>query len=377
MTNPESTYDVLLVGGGVIGLSLAWELSRHGAKVCVADRGLHGQEASWAGAGMIPPGPGKDFWGVASPVEHLAGVSQPLHAEWHGRLLEQTGIDNGYQASGALHVAESEAEGELLRQEAEHWRRLGTEWQSIGVAELSDLEPALAARANRFAAAYYLPQESQLRNPRHAHALVAACQKQGVDLRSGVEIHDFKSAGGRIVSAVTSRGSIRAEQFCLTAGCWTGQVAAKLGLELSVKPIRGQIVLLHGPAGLLSRHVNAGKRYVVPRREGRLLIGSTMEDVGFLKQNTAAATAELLRFAASLLPATADLPIETSWSGLRPATNDGLPLMGRISRFENTWIAAGHGRSGLQLSPGTAVVMRALMQGTQPEVDVSSLGIER
>jgi len=123
--------------------------------------------------------------------------------------------------------------------------------------------------------------------------------------------------------------------------------------------------------------VNVGKRYLVPRPEGRLLVGSTMEDVGFLKQNTATATAELLSFAASLLPSTAELPIETSWSGLRPATADGLPFMGRLPHLKNGWIAAGHFRAGLQLSPATAIVMRALMLGKTPEVDVALLGVRR
>jgi len=377
MPSLNSTYDVLLVGGGVIGLSLAWELSQHGAKVCLVDQGPLGQEASWAGAGMIPAGPSKDFWAESTPREQLACLSQTLHAEWHDRLAELTGIDNGYQQSGALYLAESEADAKSLDRQAELWQQQGIECQPLDAGQLAEFERALAERANRFAAAYFVPQESQLRNPRHVQALIAACLQQGVDMRPGVAVHGFESAGGQIVLAQTSGDTIQAEQFCLTAGCWTGQLAASLGLDLPIKPIRGQIVLLNGPAGLLGRHVNVGKRYLLPRPDGRLLVGSTMEDVGFLKQNTATATAELLSFAASLLPSTAELPIETSWSGLRPATADGLPFMGRIPKRKNGWIAAGHFRAGLQLSPATAVVMRALMLGETPEVDVAWLGCSR
>jgi len=377
MPSKNSTYDVLLVGGGAIGLSLAWELSQHGAKVGLVDQGPLGQEASWAGAGMIPAGPCREFWAKSSPIEQLASLSQTLHAEWHDRLAEQTGIDNGYQQSGALYLAEGEADAKSLQQQSEDWQRQGIACQPLDAGQLAKFEPALAERAHRFAAAFFVPQESQLRNPRHVQALIAACQQQGVDLRPGVAVHGFQSSDDRIVSAQTSGGTIEAEQFCLTAGCWTGQLAASLGLDLPIKPIRGQMVLLNGPAGLLGRHVNVGKRYLLPRPDGRLLVGSTMEDVGFLKQNTATATAGLLSFAASLLPSTAELPIETSWSGLRPATADGLPFMGRIPKRKNGWIAAGHFRAGLQLSPATAVVMRALILGETPEVEVRLLGTSR
>ena len=344
--------------------------------MCVVDQGPLGREASWAGAGMIPPGPGSDFWAAATAAEQLAGMSQRLHAEWHQRLVELTGIDNGYRPTGAIYLAESEADAASLRDNSEHWQQLGIEFQQLDAAQLAELEPTLAERADRFAAACFVPQESQLRNPRHCQALIAACQQQGVDLCPGVAVHGFESSGGRLVSALTNKGTIQAGQFCLTAGCWTGQLAASLGLDFSVKPIRGQIVLLNGPVGLLQRHINMGKRYLVPRIEGRILVGSTMEDVGFLKQNTASATAELLNFAASLLPSGLELPVETSWSGLRPASTEGKPLLGRIPELENAWVATGHFRAGLQLSPATAVVMRSLMQGQVPAVDFGVVGVE-
>jgi len=377
MSAASSTYDVLLVGGGVIGLSLAWELSQHGAKVCVVDQGPLGQEASWAGAGMIPAGPNRDFWSESTPLEQLAGLSQQLHPLWHQRLKELTGIDNGYLPAGALYIADNEADGNSLEQKATYWQQLGIEFERLDAAQLAEIEPALAEQASRFTAAYLVPQESQLRNPRHVQALVAACQLQGVELRPGIVVHGFESTDGKVVFAQTSEGPICAEQFCLTAGCWTGQLAGSLGLEVPIKPIRGQIVLLNGPAALLRRQVNVGKRYLVPRVEGRILVGSTMEDVGFLKQNTASAMAELMGFAALLLPATAELPIETSWAGLRPATADGLPIIGRIPDVKNAWIAAGHFRAGLQLSTATAVVMRQLILGEVAEVSIESLGAGR
>ncbi|MCA9229968.1 MAG: FAD-dependent oxidoreductase [Planctomycetales bacterium] len=372
----SAASDVLIVGGGVIGLSLAWELSQAGAKVSVVDRGPLGREASWAGAGMIPAGPGPEHWSDCTPRQQLAGMSQQLHLDWHRRLFEATGINNGYRASGALYLADSKAAATALQAEVEQWLRTGIECHRLDTGQVVDVEPALAKTADRFSESYLVPQEAQLRNPRHVQALIAACQQQAVDLQPGVAIHDFELTNGRINAAVTSSGSIQAGQFCLTAGCWTGQLASRLGIDLPLKPIRGQIVLLNGPAGLLRRHVNVGKRYLVPRVEGRLLVGSTMEDVGFLKQNTGVATADLLGFAATLVPSASRMAIETSWSGLRPASVDGLPFLGQLPKISNGWIATGHFRAGLQLSTATAVVMRSLLLKETPTVDLAMFGCE-
>ncbi len=377
MPPTTNNYDALIVGGGVIGLSLAWELSQHDVKVCVVDRGQLGMEASWAGAGMIPPGPAESQWAGATPFEQLAGLSQQLHLEWHARLLELTGIDNEYRHDGAIHLAFTDDEAQALDKKVERWQQLGIACQAIDAKTLADLEPALASQAAKFARAYLLPEEAQLRNPRHLRALIAACQLAGVELRPGVAVHEFRASKNRLTQVMTNVGPICAEQFCLAAGSWSGQLAASLGIDLPVRPIRGQIVLLNGPSGLIRRTINVGPRYFVPRRDGRLLVGSTQDDVGFLKENTAAGVGELMQFAQTITPDVAHLPIETCWSGLRPATADGFPYLGRMPKHENGWLATGHFRAGLQLSPATAVVMRALILGQASPVDVAGLGIDR
>ena len=370
-------YDVLIIGGGVIGLSLAWELTRHDAKVCLVDRGPLGKEASWAGAGMVPPGPDRSHWEMATPLEQLEGLSEQLHAQWHGLLLDQTGQDSEYQRSGAIKLARTSAEVEVLDSEYERWGQLGIKCQTLDAAAVSDLEPTLANQAADIARAYLLPTEAQIRNPRHLRALTAACRSAGVVLLPDVAIHILETTEHRLLRAVTSNGPIAAEQFCIAAGSWSGQLASQLGIDLPVQPIRGQIVLLNGPPGLLQRTVNVGPRYLTPRRDGRVLVGSTQEDVGFLKENTTSAVADLMRFAKSLAPEVARLSIETCWSGLRPATDDGLPYLGRLPQLENGWIATGHFRAGLQLSPATAVVLRSLMLSQQPPIDVKAMGVER
>ena len=373
----SSSHDVLIVGGGVVGLSLAWELAQHGAKVCVVDRGEMGREASWAGAGMVPPGPARSHWEIAAPLERMAGLSSDLHAEWSQTLLDRTGIDNEYRRCGTLRLAEAPAETDILQQQMSRWRELGIECHELDESQLADFEPNLAAPVGRFTASCVVPGETQIRNPRHLQALLAACRQEGVELRPGTAVRELITQGDRVIEAIAGDDSLVAEQFCLTAGCWTGQLARTLGLDLPVKPIRGQIVLLSGTEQLLSHNLNVGLRYLAPRQDGHILVGSTMEDVGFAKENTAEATDELLSFATRLVPTLAELPVETCWSGLRPGTSDGKPYLGRAGRFLNTWLATGHFRAGLQLSPATAVVMRSLILGQAPPIDVKSLGIER
>ena len=374
MSNTQ--YDVLVVGGGVVGLSLAWELARNQSKVCVVERGELGREASWAGAGMIPAGPTSDFWSQCDAKLQLAGLSQRLYRQWHEQLLETTGIDNGYRPCGAIYLASDEPAAEELHAKAQQRRQLGIDWQAIDAAELADLEPAIQ-NAPDYQAAYLVAADAQNRNPRHLRALTTACRQQGVDILTGTEVFDFDKSNSKIVAAITNAGKISAEQVCLAAGSWSGRLAEKLGLELPVRPVHGQIVLLDGPANMFRHNINVGSQYLTPRVEGRVLVGSTMKEIGYRKPILADGTRQLLNFAASISPELLSLPIAKQWSGLRPGSPDGLPFLGRMPDFENGWIASGHFRSGLQLSPATAVVMRALLQGDTPPIDISTLAVDR
>lgn len=372
MSKTPETFDVLLVGGGVMGLSLAWELAQQCARVCVVDSGEMGREASWAAAGMLPPGPNKEYWPNCSAYEQLQGLSHELQPAWHQKLADLTHIDNGYLPTGALYICDgSAAATAALEKNQREWERWGLEDHQLDTAAIADLEPAISRQTQ----AILLPGESQLRPPRHLLALLAACQRAGVILRPGCQLVGWQTQGEQIRAATTSTGTICADNYCLTSGCWTGPLAAGLGLELPIRPIRGQILLLNGPPNTLRRIVNAGPRYLTPRPDGRVLVGSTQEEVGFHKQNTVEGLADLMNFARQLCPTLADFTLEQSWSGLRPGTADELPYLGRLPRYDNAWIAAGHFRAGIQLSPATAVVMRSIILGQEPPVDVTTLGV--
>lgn len=368
--------DVLIVGGGVIGLSLAYELAGAGLKVQVVERGQPGREASWAGAGILPPAQATP---ADDPYERLLQLSNEMHVRWSAELREQTGVDNGLRHCGGAYVARDAAGDAELRRAAARWREQGVACQELDAAELARREPALegGAASASLRAAYFLPDEMQLRNPRHLKALVAGCTHRGVELTAGVSVEDFETRAGRIERVLTSGGALSAGQVCLTSGPWTRLLLSRLGVQVGLKPIRGQIVLLDASRPVLRSIINEGPRYLVPRPEGRVLVGSTEEDAGFEKCATAAGVSGLLQFALELAPGLKGARLEQCWAGLRPSTVDRLPYLGRLPQWDNAYVAAGHFRSGLQLSSGTAAVMGRMMRGLEPGIDLGPFRADR
>jgi glycine oxidase len=364
--------DCLIVGGGVIGLSLAYELAGQGLNVRVIDSGQPGQQASWAGAGIFPPA--SMFHDEA--LHELAELSNRLHGNWAEELKELTGIDNGFCRCGAIYLERDPAAARQLDQVVLQARRRGVTAHSLTARAISEHEPELQP-PGPVESAYLVEDECQLRNPRHLKALVAGCLSRGVDIVSGAAAEDFEIRGDRVRAVRTSLGSFAAKSICITTGSWSTVLIARLGAAPMIKPIRGQMVLLASACRFLQRIVNEGSRYLVPRDDGRVLVGSTEEDAGFDRSTTAGAIADLLAFALGLVPRLREARMEQSWAGLRPATSDGLPYLGRVPGLKNAFVAAGHFRGGLQLSTGTAVVMSQLIRGQKPLIDLSPFGLQR
>lgn len=371
-SHSQATSDVMIIGGGVIGLSLARELAEQGRSVTLVERGALGREASWAGAGILPAA----RWDSAdSPCEQIAGLSQQMHQEWARQLREETGIETGYRAPGELFLAFRPEEVAQLQDWFADWQRLLLEPQHVPPAKLTEWEPVLTGEQP--AAAAFLPKSGQLRNPWHLRALVASCHRRGVRFLLGTEIHDFDVAEQRVQAALSDGERLVADQFCLATGAWSGQLAQRLRLRLAIKPIRGQIALLRQDVETFSRVINVGHCYLVPRSDGRVLVGATMEDVGFHRRTTVDGIASLLALAQQLVPSLARAELEQSWAGLRPGTIDGLPYLGPLPGFENLFVAAGHFRSGLQLSTGTARVMAQLMTNKAPAISLDAFRVDR
>jgi len=365
----------LIVGGGVIGLSVAYELASHGATIQLIDRGPIGREASWAGAGILPPA---NLATAIDPLDRLRALSHQLHREWAARLRDETGIDNGYRECGGLYLARSAGEAAALHAFAEMLRGLEIVIEQLSPAEAAELEPALReVAASQLKAAYSLPGEAQLRNPDHLRALSLACKRRGVQIRSDCEATGFDCSNGRMTAVRTNIGSLHADRYCITSGAWSERLLKQLGITTGIMPIRGQMVMFKCDTPPFRRVLNEGPRYLVPRDDGRVLVGSTEEEAGFDKSTTEEGIGELVALARQLVPALRDATIENSWAGLRPGTFDGFPYMGRMPGLDNAYAAAGHYRSGLHMSPGTAVVLRQLMLGDEPEIDLMPFRVGR
>jgi glycine oxidase len=366
----------LVVGGGVIGLSLAYELARRRWQVTVLDQAGIGREASWAGAGILPPANAET---ALHPLDRLRALSDRLHWEWAPRLLQETGIDTGLRRCGGLYLARTAGEAALLAAMSHTMQEERIVCRRLTLNELIALEPGLeqAAASGQLRAVYELPDECQLRNPRYLQALAAACRLYGVEIVPDCKVTQLHDDGSRLTHLTTEQGIKQADAVVIASGAWTQRLLAQHGIATGVFPMRGQMLLFKCDRPPLRRIVNEGIRYLVPRDDGYLLAGSTEEEAGFDKSNTPTALAELTEFATTLVPALKRARLEKTWAGLRPATFDGFPYLGRLPGLSNAFVASGHYRSGLHMSTGTAHLMAQLLCAETPEIDLTPFRVAR
>ena len=363
--------DVVVVGGGVIGLSIAYCLAREGVPTTVLDRGELGKAASWAGAGMIPPHVERL---KTNPTIDLRSWSAMLYPEWSRALLEETGIDNGYRRTGGVDVAATLDEDNELKTSAGRWRNEKIVYERLGPGDFGRVEPALNPDLR---VAYYLPDRAQIRNPRHLKALASSLGGRGVDLRPGSAVVGFESKAGRVTAVRTEGGPIPCGMAVVASGAWSSGVLARLGVRVETPPLKGQIVLLKADRPLLRRIVEHGKNYLVPRDDGRVLVGATEEEAGFDTRTTPEALRDLLAEAHHLCPILGGAEVERSWAGLRPGSVDSKPYLGFAPGLTNVIVATGHKRAGLQLAPATAEVIADLVMGRTPRVDLTPFRLDR
>jgi glycine oxidase len=242
--------------------------------------------------------------------------------------------------------------------------------ESIDPVTLSQWEPALAVPED-LRCIYWLAEEAQVRPARLLKALRTILRRRGVEADDEVQILGWARLGPDRVALQTNRGRWTASWICITAGPWSAPLLRRLRTELPVEPRRGQMVAWQTPCPLLQRIVNEGPRYLVPREDGWLLVGSTVEEVGFDVSTTAEGTEELARFAREWIPALRAIRPRDAWAGLRPYSRDGRPHLGRLPPWNNVLVATGHFRSGIHLAPATAQCLTELILGRSPPIDLS------
>lgn len=366
--------DCIVIGGGIIGLTSAYELTRHGATVTVFDQSQTGREASWAGAGMLPPA---DICRSSPGLAELTRFTHSLWPELTQRLFDETGVDNGFLSCGGLEILSyaSEQQDDLNVQGlSERWREQNVDVELVEGQRLHNKEPELS---NLVDSANYLPEFCQVRNPWHLRALRMACEQLSVQFREHQRITSIDVESESNIELRTEEGVEQADACVVAAGAWSAELLASCGIEVPLEPVRGQIVLLNTGRRILNHVIEYGKMYLVPRNDSRVLIGATEEWAGFEKRNTAAGVQSLIEFACQLVPALKDATIEKCWSGLRPCCSDRLPIIDRLPSNERVIVATGHYRYGLHLSAATGHLVRQLVMQESPDVRLEDFSCGR
>ncbi|MBI5462885.1 MAG: glycine oxidase ThiO [Gammaproteobacteria bacterium] len=342
--------DVVIVGAGLIGMLTARELHAAGLRVTLIERGASGRESSWAGGGILSP---LYPWRYPDPVSALARWSQQRYPELLAEIHAQSGIDPEYARSGLL-ILDDGNDADVTA-----WaKRFDTQLETADAARQCALEPALGMPSAR---AWWLPEVGQVRNPRFVKSLRTALERQGVQFVEQRAVTGFRQQGERVTGVDTDGGFVAADHTVVAGGAWSGDLLRATGLDLPVVPVRGQMILFRGRPGDVRRIVLDGGRYVIPRRDGRTLVGSTLERVGFDKSTTESALAELSTAAARLIPALGACELEHHWAGLRPGSPTGVPCIARHPGFANLYINAGHYRNGVVMGPASARLLADLL----------------
>ena len=351
--------DFLIIGGGVIGMMTALQLADAGQQVVLVERGQCGKEASWAGGGIVSP---LYPWRYAPAVTQLSRWSEGVYPSLALRLLEETGIDPEYRQKGLLYLNVDDAD------EALHWaRQLGKPLERVGADFVYNKEPGVAMADD---SALWMPTLGSVRNPRLAKALKARLSAMPqVTIREQCEVSGFLHQNGKVGGVATAQGALNAERIIICGGAWAAQLLAQLDVQLPVRPVKGQMIAYKAPKDLLQRVVLKDGRYIIPRADGLLLVGSTLEEAGFDKTTDALALASLKHSAEAILPALAMCPVAYQWAGLRPGSPDGIPFIGALPEWPNVFVNAGHYRNGLVLAPASTHLLVDQLLGREPLID--------
>lgn len=366
MPNRSSSFDVAVVGAGVIGLAIGWRAAQRGLNVVVLERGDEpARQTSAVAAGMLAPI--SETLATELPLMRLGLASVNAYPDFVAELHDATGMDTGYLRCGTLLAARDGDEAEALARELALREALGLAAHRLRASEARRLEPALAPTLRL---ALDVPDDHAIDPRRLTAALAQALKSAGGALRTNVPVAELTTAEGRVTGVRLAGGErVAAEQVVVAAGPWSSSLdGIPEGASIPVHPVKGQILRLHDPAGpgLLTRVVRFTGGYLVPRGDGRYVLGATMEERGFDTTVTAGAVFEMLRDAFELVPSVTELVIDELSAGLRPTTPDNAPAIGP-GAIEGLHWATGHFRHGVLLTPITAQMVLAGLTGEPPQ----------
>jgi glycine oxidase len=368
----EPATDVVIVGGGVIGCAIAYYLRTLGGTVTVLERGEIGAEASSAAAGLLAPlgslaGPG--------PYADLLLASWGMFPALVPELERASGVHIEYHSTGALRVARNARSSSNLRKRMLAWEPLGLHMQWLTGDEVRQHEPLLAPD---IAAAIYAPQEAQAKAPNVVRAFARAAARLGAKFYSQREVTGLQQDGNKISGVITNHGeTLPCGHLVIATGAWAARCGEWLNITLPVSPQKGQILTLHQPEHPLRFIIFGEAIYLTPKQDNTIVVGATKEEANFDTSITAGSIAWLLNTAMRLVPALENCAIAQIWSGLRPRSPDGQPILGRAPNWHNVTLAVGHSSTGILLSPITGKCIAELIANGKEHELIKAFGVGR
>ncbi len=351
--------DVLIVGGGLIGMLTAIELHQAGASVQILERSRMGGESSWAGGGILSP---LYPWRYADAVNVLAKYGHEVYPQIARQLHQDGGMDPEYIRSGLMVLDQHEHE------QAEAWAR---QWQ-MGLQTLPEpveIEPRLSTKYHN---ALWMPEIGQMRNPRLMKSLQATLDAYGIAYKEYTRVEALQIKQGKMNGVVAEGESYVADKVLIAGGPWSRKIIEDYGEAPQVEPVKGQMVVFKAQPDLLKHIVLSGGRYLIPRKDGRIVVGSTLEYTDFNKTVNDGARDDLTHAAIEILPSLETFAVEKQWAGLRPGSPNGIPYICSHPDIEGLYISTGHFRNGVILGAASARLMADMMQGKPSVIDAQA-----
>jgi glycine oxidase len=362
---------ILIIGGGVIGLTLAREFHKKGfTEIKILEKGFIGQESSWAAAGMLAPQAETD---QADTFFDFCIESNRLYPDFAGELFEETGVDIELDQNGTLYIAFTETDVAEIQKRYQWQRRAGLQVERLTARETHQLEPFVSPDSLE---SLFFPNDWQVENRRLLKALGKYAELNEIEIIEQTKVTNLITTDGKITGIETDKNEKHsAEIVILATGAWTSLIKGEDLTLPKVKPIRGQMLSFHTAKRLFTRVIYSPRGYIVPRKLGRIITGATVEDVGFENKITESGIEFVREHATEISPSLASLPIDEKWSGLRPFSNDGQPVLGKIPEAENLYVGTAHYRNGILLAPLTAKVLVEKIADGKDSVFLKEFGI--